>query len=80
VFIVSNAARTECTFYVEEPIGVERSDDRNADILRATERCVAIYAKYVKLYPDQWFNFFDFWRAPLAGERITDDAAVKAAR
>ena len=25
---------------------------------------VAVYERYVRLHPEQWFNFFDFWNPP----------------
>jgi lauroyl/myristoyl acyltransferase len=63
-FIVAGADRTSCTFYVEEPIEVRRTRDRDADVREATARMVAVYERYVRLHPEQWFNFFDFWNPP----------------
>jgi KDO2-lipid IV(A) lauroyltransferase len=63
-FIVTDETRSRCTFFVEEPIEVERTHDRDADMRRATERAVAVYERYVRAYPEQWFNFFDFWNPP----------------
>jgi KDO2-lipid IV(A) lauroyltransferase len=45
----------------EEPIEVEHTADRAADLRAATERVVRIYESYVRRYPLQWFNFHDFW-------------------
>ncbi len=48
----------------EAPIEVERTRDRAADLARATARLVEVYERYVRAYPDQWFNFYDFWDPP----------------
>jgi KDO2-lipid IV(A) lauroyltransferase len=45
----------------EAPIEVERTRDRAADLASATARLVAVYERYVRAHPDQWFNFYDFW-------------------
>jgi KDO2-lipid IV(A) lauroyltransferase len=65
-FIIADADRTNCTFHVEAPIEVARTRDREADVREATERVVAVYERYVRTYPEQWFNFFDFWNPPAA--------------
>lgn len=49
---------------VEDPIIVARTRDRAADLRDATERLVRVYASYVRRYPEQWFNFHDFWAPP----------------
>lgn len=49
---------------LEEPIYVEHTRDREADLREATARLVAVYETYVKKYPYQWFNFHDFWATP----------------
>ena len=64
VFIIAEGDRRLCQFYVEEPICVPRTRDREADVAEATRRLVAVYERYVRRYPEQWFNFFDFWEAP----------------
>jgi KDO2-lipid IV(A) lauroyltransferase len=61
VFIVAGEDRRHCEFLVEEPIEVACSRDRDADIAEATQRLVRTYERYVARYPEQWFNFFDFW-------------------
>jgi Kdo2-lipid IVA lauroyltransferase/acyltransferase len=65
-FIIADADRTHCTFHVEAPIEVPRTRDRDADVRAATEKVVAVYERYVRRYPEQWFNFFDFWNPPAA--------------
>lgn len=63
-FIIADADRRKCVFHVEEPIEVPRTRNRDADIRLATERAVAVYERYVRQYPEQWFNFYDFWNPP----------------
>jgi KDO2-lipid IV(A) lauroyltransferase len=63
-FIIADADRTHCTFHVEAPIEVARTRDRDADVRAATAQVVAVYERYVRQYPEQWFNFFDFWNPP----------------
>ena len=65
-FIIADADRTNCTVHVEAPIEVAHTRDRDADVREATERVVAVYERYVRTYPEQWFNFFDFWNPPAA--------------
>lgn len=63
-FIIADESRTHCTFHVEAPVEVARTRDRDADVRDATARIVAVYERYVRRYPEQWFNFFDFWNPP----------------
>jgi KDO2-lipid IV(A) lauroyltransferase len=65
-FIIADADRTHCTFHVEAPIAVPHTRDRDADVRAATAQVVAVYERYVRRHPEQWFNFFDFWNPPPA--------------
>lgn len=60
VFMVREGARGFAA-RVEDPVLVARTRDRAADLRDATERLVRVYASYVRRYPEQWFNFHDFW-------------------
>jgi KDO2-lipid IV(A) lauroyltransferase len=51
----------QITVYYEEPIEVPHTRDRAADLTRATAAAAAVYERYVRRWPEQWFNFFDFW-------------------
>jgi Kdo2-lipid IVA lauroyltransferase/acyltransferase len=62
VFMLAGDHRRKCNFYIEEPIFVARTTDRRADLAEATTRLVAIYERYVRTHPEQWFNFHDFWQ------------------
>jgi predicted LPLAT superfamily acyltransferase len=37
---------------------------RDAVVRAAVERYAALLDQYCRSYPYNWFNFFDFWRAP----------------
>jgi KDO2-lipid IV(A) lauroyltransferase len=63
-FIVAQDDRRKCEFFVEDPIEVAQTRDRKADIHQATQQLVASYERIVARYPEQWFNFFDFWSPP----------------
>jgi KDO2-lipid IV(A) lauroyltransferase len=58
-FLVREGRRLHAT--VEEPIVVERTADRDADVRAATARLAEVYASYVRRHPLQWFTFYDFW-------------------
>jgi KDO2-lipid IV(A) lauroyltransferase len=64
VFMVSDGDRRRCTFHYEPAIEVARTRDRDADVRAATARAVEAYERYVRRYPEQWFNFYDFWKPP----------------
>ncbi len=64
VFVVAHKNRRKCTVLVEKPIEVPRTRDREADTLHGMTEVVKVYERYVRAYPEQWFNFHDFWRAP----------------
>jgi KDO2-lipid IV(A) lauroyltransferase len=63
-FVIADEDRESCTFFVERPIEVPRTADRAADVYAATQQVVAVYERYVRSYPEQWFNFYDFWNPP----------------
>lgn len=47
---------------MEEAIYVQGGHGRHAEAIRAAmERLVAVFERYIRRYPDQWYNFFDFW-------------------
>jgi KDO2-lipid IV(A) lauroyltransferase len=46
----------------EAPIEVAHTSDRTSDLGRATAAAVAVYERYVRENPEQWFHFFDFWK------------------
>jgi KDO2-lipid IV(A) lauroyltransferase len=46
---------------VEPPLTVEQSPSRDADLRSATAALAAVYMSVLRRYPDQWFNFYEFW-------------------
>jgi len=46
-----------------EPIYPEKSIDEKKDIRRLTNKYIGVIEKFVKLYPQQWFVFHEFWKA-----------------
>ncbi len=48
-------------FTVEEPFTVERTDDAERDICRATERIVAYFEEHIRENPEQWVMFQRVW-------------------
>ena len=68
------------SIHVEAPIEVERTSDRERDLGEATERLVRVYESFVRRYPEQWFNFHDFWAEPVVtmveAESAPGDAAA----
>jgi KDO2-lipid IV(A) lauroyltransferase len=46
---------------IEEPLWSRRSGDREADLRELTQRLADIYGRLIQRYPEQWFNFYDFW-------------------
>jgi KDO2-lipid IV(A) lauroyltransferase len=64
VFVVAQRNRKRCTVLVEQPIEVAHTRNRDADVREAMLKVVEVYERYVRTYPDQWFNFYDFWNPP----------------
>jgi KDO2-lipid IV(A) lauroyltransferase len=64
VFVIAHPDRRKCTVSVEPPIEVSRTANRDADARQAMAKVVAVYERYVRAYPEQWFNFHDFWAPP----------------
>jgi KDO2-lipid IV(A) lauroyltransferase len=47
---------------MEEAIYVQGGHGRHAEAIReGMQRLVAVFECYIRRYPDQWYNFFDFW-------------------
>jgi KDO2-lipid IV(A) lauroyltransferase len=61
------SGRRRVVHYVEERVDVAHTQSREADVAEATARVVAVYERFVRRYPDQWFNFHDFWAPPEPG-------------
>lgn len=49
---------------MEEPIFFSASHGRNKAVIEAgMGRLAAVFETYIRRYPDQWYNFFDFWKS-----------------
>lgn len=47
---------------MEEPIYFRgQRGERGAAIMEGTRQIVAVFERYIRAYPDQWYNFFDYW-------------------
>lgn len=47
---------------MEEAIYVQGGHGRHPAAIRGgMERLVAVFERYIRRYPDQWYNFFEFW-------------------
>lgn len=44
--------------------------DHAAAVRFGTERIVRVFEQYIRKYPDQWYNFFDYWQQSAKGEGI----------
>ena len=50
------------TTHMEEAIYIRGGHGRHADSIReGMERLTAVFERYISRYPDQWYNFFEFW-------------------
>ena len=48
---------------IEEPLYVEKTDDRAADILRVTQEISAHIEAWIRRYPSEWFWLHDRWKS-----------------
>jgi len=49
--------------YMEEPIYFRGKHGEHAAVIReGTERLLRVFEQYIRRYPDQWYNFFSYWR------------------
>jgi KDO2-lipid IV(A) lauroyltransferase len=46
---------------IEPPLRSGEGEQREAAVARITAELAAIYAREIERYPEQWFNFFDFF-------------------
>ena len=48
---------------IEEPLYVENTDDRAADVLRVTQEISAHIEAWIRRYPSEWFWLHDRWKS-----------------
>ena len=46
---------------IEKPLWAKRTNDRQQDLQELTSRLAECYSRTIRLYPEQWFNFYNFW-------------------
>ena len=48
---------------MEDPIFFQSSHGHHRQSIKAgMEQLVAVFERYIRQYPDQWYNFFEFWK------------------
>lgn len=48
---------------MEEPIYFRGGHGQHAQAIRCgMQRLASVFERYIRQYPDQWYNFFDFWK------------------
>jgi len=54
---------------MEEPIYVSGGHASHHDAVLDGMKCIVrVFEKYIRAYPDQWYNFFDYWGESVARE------------
>ena len=49
--------------FMEEPIYFQGKHGDHAAVIReGTDRLLRVFESYIRRYPDQWYNFFPYWR------------------
>lgn len=68
------------TAIMEQPVYFRASHgERDRAVREGTEQLVRIFERYIRAYPDQWYNFFDYFaggplkRTIQAGKGVGDD-------
>lgn len=60
VFVVLEQGRYATI--MEEPIFFKGGRGEHADTIRTgMEKLLAVFERYIRAYPDQWYNYYDFW-------------------
>lgn len=55
---------------IDEPIYFPaRHGGHTAAVRAGTERILRVFEKYIRRYPDQWYNFFDYWQEKPSKEK-----------
>ncbi|MCE1227342.1 MAG: lysophospholipid acyltransferase family protein [Geobacteraceae bacterium] len=59
---------------MDEPIFFQSSHGHHRQSIRSgMERLVSVFERYIRQYPDQWYNFFEFWADISRKKRIADE-------
>lgn len=62
--VYPDTARRRVEVHYCEPIRVAHTEDRARDLREAMSATITTYESWVRRYPTQWFNFYDFWAPP----------------
>jgi Kdo2-lipid IVA lauroyltransferase/acyltransferase len=55
---------------MEEPVFFRAEHgERERVILEGTRQVLGVFERYIRCYPDQWYNFFDYWAASKSREK-----------
>jgi Kdo2-lipid IVA lauroyltransferase/acyltransferase len=55
---------------MEEPIYFSGRHGANKEAVHAgTEQILRVFERYIRTYPDQWYNFFDYWTSEPGQEK-----------
>jgi KDO2-lipid IV(A) lauroyltransferase len=46
----------------EKPIYAKETGNREKDIKETLKKIIKVFEKYIRKYPDQWYNFYPFWQ------------------
>jgi KDO2-lipid IV(A) lauroyltransferase len=51
---------------MDEPIFFRGNRGHNHEAVeKGMTRLALVFERYIRQYPDQWYNFFDFWNSPV---------------
>jgi lauroyl/myristoyl acyltransferase len=59
---------------MDEPICFNSSHGNHLQEIRTgMTRLMAVFERYIRSYPDQWYNFFEFWPEISSDKRLSDE-------
>lgn len=56
----------------EEPIYTKDTGNRERDIKETLKKIIKVFEKYIRTYPDQWYNFYPFWETRIDTDKNTN--------
>ena len=56
------------------------TDDAEADVRDCALRCLAVFERYVKQYPEQWYVFRPVWGQDVDGHTPEDRQEIRRRR